>query len=494
MFIYTHLKKCNNDLNMLIAEYSKRRKLDGFNLFVRVPEQDANVNHYNNIFQKAFTNQYFTFDTNENEFMFYEMQGNLLYKYLYILNKFVLKCDKNEMTKYKQDMKALCQKRLVKVDYSVFTRNSFTEDFTEDDIPQEILDEFSYLFTHIKQSDDIEEEQVDCEFEMSLESEKAELEQVKEALESEKEELNQVKEALESEKEELNQVKEALESEKAELEQAKEAFKSEKAELNQAKEAFKSEKAELNQAKEALESEKAELNQAKEALESEKAELNQAKEALESERNELNQTNQDEDDDAKYNEMQREIEMLRQKLEFYNNNTDNNNDLVEQNTELQNEYNNLLSEFEEYRESTEKQIEELKQYESVDLSLYTKSDTTEIASLFKEFEERIENLIVNNKDASVDVHRLRNTVTSLEMENTELRKENEEIYEKLAYCEKQFELIKQKYVKLQQLKHKYKTMVINSSSTNHIEELPFISKKRFSPIPDEPVRYPYKMN
>ena len=452
MFIYTHLKKCNNDLNMLIAEYSKRRKLDGFNLFVRVPEQDANVNHYNNIFQKAFTNQYFTFDTNENEFMFYEMQGNLLYKYLYILNKFVLKCDKNEMTKYKQDMKALCQKRLVKVDYRVFTRNSFTEDFTEDDIPQEILDEFSYLFTHIKQSDDIEEEQVDCEFEMSLESEKAELEQVKEALESEKEELNQVKEALESEKEELNQVKEALESEKAELEQAKEAFKSEKAELNQ------------------------------------------AKEALESERNELNQTNQDEDDDAKYNEMQREIEMLRQKLEFYNNNTDNNNDLVEQNTELQNEYNNLLSEFEEYRESTEKQIEELKQYESVDLSLYTKSDTTEIASLFKEFEERIENLIVNNKDASVDVHRLRNTVTSLEMENTELRKENEEIYEKLAYCEKQFELIKQKYVKLQQLKHKYKTMVINSSSTNHIEELPFISKKRFSPIPDEPVRYPYKMN
>ena len=58
MFIYTHLKKCNNDLNMLIAEYSKRRKLDGFNLFVRVADKDANINHYNNIFLQAFTSRF----------------------------------------------------------------------------------------------------------------------------------------------------------------------------------------------------------------------------------------------------------------------------------------------------------------------------------------------------------------------------------------------------------------------------------------------------
>ena len=447
MFIYTHLKKYNNDLNMLIAEYSKRRKLDGFNLFVRVSEQDANINHYNNIFVKAFTDKYFTFNVNDNEFMFYEMHGNLLYKYLYILNKFVLKCDNAEMTKYKQEMKALCQKRLIKVDYRIFTRNSFTEDYTEDDIPQEIIDEFSYLFTRIKHSEVQEEEEEE-------ENDDCETETPGEQLEVEK--IETLRTELETSKKELEALKKELETSKKELE-----------------------------------AEKIELDALKKELEAEKIELDALKKELEADDDDNN------DDAAKYNEMQREIDMLRQKLEFYNNSnisSSENADLIEQNTELQNEYNNLLSEFEEYRESTEKQIEELKQYEPVDLSLYTKSDTTEIASLLKEFEERIEKLIVNNKDASVDVHRLRNTVTSLEMENTELRKENEEIYEKLAYCEKQFELIKQKYVKLQQLKHKYKTMVINSSSVNHIEELPFVSKKLFSPIPDEPVRYPYKMN
>ena len=461
MFIYTHLKKYNNDLNMLIAEYSKRRKLDGFNLFVRVSEQDANINHYNNIFVKAFTDKYFTFNVNDNEFMFYEMHGNLLYKYLYILNKFVLKCDNAEMTKYKQEMKALCQKRLIKVDYRIFTRNSFTEDYTEDDIPQEIIDEFSYLFTRIKHSEVQEEEEEE-------ENDDCETETPGEQLEVEK--IETLRTELETSKKELEALKKELETSKKELETSKK---------------------ELETSKKELEAEKIELDALKKELEAEKIELDALKKELEADDDDNN------DDAAKYNEMQREIDMLRQKLEFYNNSnisSSENADLIEQNTELQNEYNNLLSEFEEYRESTEKQIEELKQYEPVDLSLYTKSDTTEIASLLKEFEERIEKLIVNNKDASVDVHRLRNTVTSLEMENTELRKENEEIYEKLAYCEKQFELIKQKYVKLQQLKHKYKTMVINSSSVNHIEELPFVSKKLFSPIPDEPVRYPYKMN
>ena len=461
MFIYTHLKKYNNDLNMLIAEYSKRRKLDGFNLFVRVSEQDANINHYNNIFVKAFTDKYFTFNVNDNEFMFYEMHGNLLYKYLYILNKFVLKCDNAEMTKYKQEMKALCQKRLIKVDYRIFTRNSFTEDYTEDDIPQEIIDEFSYLFTRIKHSEVQEEEEEE-------ENDDCETETPGEQLEVEK--IETLRTELETSKKELEALKKELETSKKELETSKK---------------------ELETSKKELEAEQIELDALKKELEAEKIELDALKKELEADDDDNN------DDAAKYNEMQREIDMLRQKLEFYNNSnisSSENADLIEQNTELQNEYNNLLSEFEEYRESTEKQIEELKQYEPVDLSLYTKSDTTEIASLLKEFEERIEKLIVNNKDASVDVHRLRNTVTSLEMENTELRKENEEIYEKLAYCEKQFELIKQKYVKLQQLKHKYKTMVINSSSVNHIEELPFVSKKLFSPIPDEPVRYPYKMN
>jgi len=476
LFIYTHLKKYDNDLNMLIAEYSKRRKLDGFNVFVRVPEQDANVNHYNNIFLKAFTDKHFTFDSNENEFMFYEMQGNLLYKYLYILNKFVLKCDKNEMTKYKHDMKALCQKRLVKVDYRIFTRNSFTEDYTEDDIPQEILDEFSYLFTHIKQNEQVQDdEEIDVKVEQVEEEVDCDFETLKERFETDKVEFDALKQQFNAEKAEFETIKELVETEKVKFEQMKEQLELEKDE-------FETEKAEFQEVKELLEVEKTKLQKAKEQLEEEKVKLQEAKEI------------NDEDDDAKYNEMQREIEMLRQKLEFYSNSNPDNNDLVEQNNELQTEYNNLLSEFEEYRESTEKQIEELKQYEPVDLSLYTQSDTSEIVLLFKEFEERIEKLIVSNKDASVDVHRLRNTVTSLEMENTELRKENEEIYEKLTYCEKQFELIKQKYVKLQQLKHKYKTMVINSSSTNHIEELPFISKKRFSPIPDEPVRYPYKMN
>jgi hypothetical protein len=447
---------------MLVAEYSRRRKLDGFNLFVRVSDQDANVNHYNTIFLKAFTDKNFSFNGDENEFMFYEMQGNLLYKYLYILNKFVLKCDKNEMNEYKQTMKALCQKRLVKVDYRIFTRDSFTQDYTEDDIPQEILDEFSYLFTHIKQAE-VEEE--------------AEEEEVEQEAEVEAEEEVEQEEQVEEEEQEIDN----------EFEAAKEQFEVEQAEFQATKEQFEMEQAEFQSTKEQFEAEQAEFQTAKEQLEMEQDEFNKAKEQFEAEQAAKEQFETDEQD-AKYNEMQREIEMLRQKLEFFSNNA------TDENNELQTEYNNLLAEFEDYKETTEKQIEELKQYEPVDLSLYTKTDTSEIATLFKEFEDKIENLITNNKDSSVDMHRLRNTITSLEMENTELRRENEEIYEKLSYCEKQFEVIKQKYVKLQQLKHKYKTMVINSSSTNHIEELPFISKKRFSPIPDEPVRYPYKMN
>jgi hypothetical protein len=86
----------------------------------------------------------------------------------------------------------------------------------------------------------------------------------------------------------------------------------------------------------------------------------------------------------------------------------------------------------------------------------------------------------------------------LEMENQELQRENEEIFQRLTECEKQFNLIKDKYKSLQQIKRKYKTMVMNGANINHIENIKdnntiSSSRKTFiSPIPNEHYRHPYQ--
>ena len=86
----------------------------------------------------------------------------------------------------------------------------------------------------------------------------------------------------------------------------------------------------------------------------------------------------------------------------------------------------------------------------------------------------------------------------LEMENEELRRENEDIFEKLSTCEKQFNVLKQKYTSLQQVKKKYKTMILNSANVNHIEKISddsFVRPKNIiSPIPNEHYRHPYNPN
>ncbi len=84
------------------------------------------------------------------------------------------------------------------------------------------------------------------------------------------------------------------------------------------------------------------------------------------------------------------------------------------------------------------------------------------------------------------------------MENEELRRENEEIFERLTECENQFNTIKDKYKSLQQIKRKYKTMVLNGANINHIDKItsedPIIKQRRnfISPIPHEHYRHPYK--
>lgn len=445
---------------MLIAEYSRKRKLDGYNLHVRISEEDANINHYNTIFTTSFPDNV-VYDSELNEFVFNELEGNLLYKYLYILNKFVLKCSATEMNQFKKQMKTMCQKRLVKVDYRIYDKESFTQDYTEEDAPTEIRNEFSHLFTSASAPPPEEQEPEEV---------------IEEVIEPEQEVVVDV---------DTN----ALESERQALESEKQAFESEK-------QLFESERHALEQEKQLVEN------------------------RCEQERIEHD----------------REVDMLKQKLEFfqqfdglsekYDELQVRHDELVEEHKQLQEQYDELKVQFDQYLEQSQEQVQQLEEqaqekelqleqlqerleekeqqqqqqqeYEPVDLSLYTKPDTNEIkeelSHLFESFEEKIQKMLGENKNTSHDILRLKNTVTSLEMENTELRRENEDIYEKLTYCEKQFDLIKQKYIKLQQLKHKYKTMVVNGANTNHIEELPSFTFKRntFSPIPDEPVRQPYR--
>jgi hypothetical protein len=93
--------------------------------------------------------------------------------------------------------------------------------------------------------------------------------------------------------------------------------------------------------------------------------------------------------------------------------------------------------------------------------------------------------------------KLSKKINILEMENQELQRENEEIFERLTECEKQFNVIKDKYKSLQQIKRKYKTMVMNGANINHIENIKdntiSSSRKTFiSPIPNEHYRHPYQ--
>ena len=125
-------------------------------------------------------------------------------------------------------------------------------------------------------------------------------------------------------------------------------------------------------------------------------------------------------------------------------------------------------------------------------SIVSNHDNSEIIIMLQELKEKMVGDEVDEK--------VKSKVSVLEMENLELRRENEEIFEKLNECEKQFNVIKEKYKTLQQIKRKYKTMVLNGASINHIEQIQSNehnqqqrSRKNFvSPIPNEPYREYYK--
>ena len=117
------------------------------------------------------------------------------------------------------------------------------------------------------------------------------------------------------------------------------------------------------------------------------------------------------------------------------------------------------------------------------------TESNEILALLYELKEKMKDDDFDDKSKA--------KLNILEMENSELRRENEEIFEKLNECEKQFNAIKEKYKTLQQIKRKYKTMVLNGANINHIEHIQnddtARTRKNFvSPIPNEPYREYYK--
>lgn len=118
--------------------------------------------------------------------------------------------------------------------------------------------------------------------------------------------------------------------------------------------------------------------------------------------------------------------------------------------------------------------------------------SNEINKLYTNISQQLVSSTEHEKD-----DKLSKKINILEMENQELQRENEEIFERLTECEKQFNLIKDKYKSLQQIKRKYKTMVMNGANINHIENIKdntiSSSRKTFiSPIPNEHYRHPYQ--
>lgn len=107
---------------------------------------------------------------------------------------------------------------------------------------------------------------------------------------------------------------------------------------------------------------------------------------------------------------------------------------------------------------------------------------------------QLQNYLKTNTN-SQEIETLQKRINILQMENQELQRENEEVFERLQECERQFSLIKEKYKSLQQIKRKYKTMAMNGANINHIENIKDTanySRKTFiSPVPNEHIRQPY---
>lgn len=136
-------------------------------------------------------------------------------------------------------------------------------------------------------------------------------------------------------------------------------------------------------------------------------------------------------------------------------------------------------------------------FRPVDMPLYS---VTHIETLIQAIDRKLDN--VCSKDTErfrLQVDKLEGTIQDLEMENAELRRENESMFARLDRSEKQFAIIRQKYLNLQQVKHKYKTLVTtNAVNTNHIDTLDQLERATppppvaISPIPSRPVRVPFR--
>jgi hypothetical protein len=117
------------------------------------------------------------------------------------------------------------------------------------------------------------------------------------------------------------------------------------------------------------------------------------------------------------------------------------------------------------------------QFRPVDMPLY---NAAHIETLVQSIEQKLDNVCAKDVDRyKHTIEKLEGTVQNLELENAELRKENETVYSRLMRCEKQFTIIRQKYINLQQLKHKYKTMMITNANTNHIDTLNQLEEPRY---------------
>ena len=128
------------------------------------------------------------------------------------------------------------------------------------------------------------------------------------------------------------------------------------------------------------------------------------------------------------------------------------------------------------------------QFRPVDMPLY---NAAHIETLVQSIEQKLDNVCAKDVDRyKHTIEKLEGIVQNLELENAELRKENETVYSRLMRCEKQFTIIRQKYINLQQLKHKYKTMMITNANTNHIDTLNQLEEPRYQQHHQTPVYNP----
>lgn len=433
---------------VLVLEMPKKRLQEGFNLHVDVGMYTKYQSEFSTIFDSLFVK--YKPEYKNNIVMFNDFDCLLLFSTLYYINKFVLRATEQEMLDFKDSFNSKVAHRLSKISSS-FNKHAFKKDFQFQNIPNIFLTVFPNLNENVTNTD---EQVLDSPTTVSVEQ-FAEL-PIDENLEEESIITEQVVELpttinhnVELPTTTINPIIEQVPVEQIVDESTESIIK--------------------KQVESAIQILHTQLEIAiKKMFENQ----------LETIENRL-ETNIEKI-------LGNQIEFTIQKVLGSNleSNVEKTLDTLE----------NTFSKLEERLTSTIVENLEANVVENLEEkynSIVSNQDNSEIITMLQELKEKMVGDEVDEK--------VKSKINVLEMENSELRRENEEIFEKLNECEKQFNVIKEKYKTLQQIKRKYKTMVLNGASINHIEQIQSDehsqqrSRKNFvSPIPNEPYREYYK--